>query len=109
MFSRKIFGKFIASKKPRNIPGLTGKTERILTKCLDLSSVLLNHIINTVKKQALFVGQICNPMHISVIFKYKFLHKDGIKSMHFFQAKTLQVKMSTKPFIPVNCSSIWNK
>lgn len=81
MFSRKIFGKFIASKKPRNIPGLTGKTERILTKCLDLSSVLLNHIINTVKKQALFVGQICNPMHISVIFKYKFLHKDGIKSI----------------------------
>ena len=56
MFLRKIFGKFIASKKPRNIPGLTGKTERILTKCLDLSSVLLNHIINTVKKQALFVA-----------------------------------------------------
>lgn len=85
MFSKKIFGKFITSKKPGNILGLTGKTERILTKCLDLSSVLLNHTINTVKKQALFVGQICKPMHISVTFKYKFLHKDGIKSISLSQ------------------------
>lgn len=48
------FGIFITSKKSWNILGLTGKTKRILTKCLDISSILIFHIINIVIKQATF-------------------------------------------------------